>query len=97
MFKEDEFGSLVQGKFADLLILNKDYFDEDVVPDAMLKTIRPLMTMVGGSIQYLDPSLASEFGIQAAGIQPEQLLQQIHTWETGNVTRDLDSTSNTDQ
>ncbi|MGK0296729.1 MAG: putative amidohydrolase YtcJ [Gammaproteobacteria bacterium] len=97
MFKEDEFGSLEEGKFADLLILNKDYFDEDVVPDAMIKTIRPLMTMVGGSIQYMDPGLASEFGIQAEGIQPEQLIQQIHTWETGNVTRELDSTSNTDQ
>jgi predicted amidohydrolase YtcJ len=97
LFKENEIGSLEQGKFADLLVLDKDYFNENVVPDSMIKTVRPLLTMVGGRLEYLDPVLASELDVQAVGIQPEQLIRQIETWEAGANTRDLDSTSNTDQ
>jgi predicted amidohydrolase YtcJ len=97
LFKEDVMGSLGEGKFADLLILNKDYFDENSVPDPMIKTVRPLMTMVGGRIEYLDPGLALEFGSAPEGIQPEQLLRQIQIWEEGQVTRELDSTTNRDQ
>jgi hypothetical protein len=97
LFKEDQIGTLETGKFADLQVLNKDYFDKSAVPDAMIKTVRPLLTMVGGRIQYLDPALASDLGMDAEGIQPEQLLRQIHTWESGETTRNLDATSNTDQ
>ena len=97
LFKENEIGSLEEGKFADLVILNKDYFDENIVPDTMIKTVRPLMTMVGGKIEYMDPGLASELNMQPEGILPEQLIRQIHIWESGNDTQDLDSTSNTDQ
>ena len=81
----------------DLLVLNKDYFDTSAVPDAMLKTVRPLLTMVGGRIEYLDPGLAREVAMQPAGIHPEQLISQIEKWESGVDTQGLDSTSNTDQ
>ena len=43
--KQDQLGSLELGKFADLLIIDRDYFTVPV--DDILK-IHPLMTMVGG-------------------------------------------------
>ena len=81
LHKEDEIGTLEEGKFADLQVLNKNYFDETAVPDMKLKTVRPYMTLVGGELMYLDPHLASELGIDAVGIQPEQVIRQIAEWE----------------
>lgn len=81
VLKEDELGTLEEGKFGDFLVLNKNYFDEEGVPDMMIKTVRPLMTVIGGHIRYLDPGLASEFGEQSVGIHPENLLRQISQWE----------------
>lgn len=49
VFQEDNLGSLQPGKYADLLVLDRDYFS---VPAAQIKDIRPLMTMVGGKIVY---------------------------------------------
>ena len=62
--KPDQLGSLEEGKFADLLIIDRDYFTIPI--DDILK-IRPLMTMVGGKLIVLQESLATEFGTQAAG------------------------------
>jgi predicted amidohydrolase YtcJ len=97
LFKENEMGTIETGKYADLLVLNKNYFDDKTVTDTMIKTVRPLMTMTDGKVEYLDPALASALGNTPVGIQPEQLVNQIHIWEQGNTTRDLDATSNTDQ
>ena len=46
---EERRGSLEKGKWADLLILDQDYFQ---VPEARIATIKPLLTMVGGKISY---------------------------------------------
>jgi predicted amidohydrolase YtcJ len=46
---EDKTGSIEPGKLADLAVLNKDYF---AVPDAEIKQIRSVMTVVGGNIVY---------------------------------------------
>jgi predicted amidohydrolase YtcJ len=46
---EDKRGSLEKGKWADLLILDQDYFS---VPEDRIATIRPLLTMVGGKVSY---------------------------------------------
>jgi predicted amidohydrolase YtcJ len=81
VLKEDKMGTLEEGKFADLLVLNKDYFDQGTVPDNMIRTVRPLMTMVGGHTRYLDPVLATEFKTEPAGIQPEQVIRRITEWE----------------
>jgi predicted amidohydrolase YtcJ len=81
LHKEQEIGTLEEGKFADLQVLNKNYFDEAAVPDLMLKTVRPLMTMVGGNVMYLDTHLAAELGREPLGIQPEQVIRQIAEWE----------------
>ncbi len=49
VFQESNLGSLQPGKYADLLVLDRDYF---LVPAAQIKDIKPLMTMVGGKIVY---------------------------------------------
>ena len=64
VLKEDHLGTLEEGKFADLIILDRDYFTVPV--DDLLK-IRVPMTMVGGKIMQLQASLASEFGVDSIG------------------------------
>ena len=49
LFQEGNLGSLAPGKYADLLILDKDYL---TVPADEIKDIRPLMTMVGAKVVY---------------------------------------------
>lgn len=48
---EDKRGSLEKGKWADLLILDQDYFS---VSEDRIATIKPLLTMVGGTISYAE-------------------------------------------
>jgi len=64
VLKQDQLGTLEEGKFADLIILDRDYFT--VAVDDLLK-IRVPMTMVGGKIMQLQGSLASEFGVDSIG------------------------------
>jgi predicted amidohydrolase YtcJ len=45
LFQESNLGSLAPGKYADLLVLDRDYL---TVPAAEIKDIKPLITMVGG-------------------------------------------------
>jgi predicted amidohydrolase YtcJ len=49
LFQEANLGSLAPGKYADLLVLDRDYFK---VPAEQIMEIKPLMTMVGGKIVY---------------------------------------------
>jgi predicted amidohydrolase YtcJ len=49
VFQESNLGSIQPGKYADLLVLDRDYF---TVPAVQIKDIRPMMTMVGGKIVY---------------------------------------------
>ncbi len=49
VFQESNLGSIQPGKYADLLVLDRDYLS---VPAAQIKDIKPLMTMVGGKIVY---------------------------------------------
>jgi len=49
LFQESNLGSLQPGKYADLLVLDRDYLK---VPVDQIKDIRPLMTMVGGKVIY---------------------------------------------
>jgi predicted amidohydrolase YtcJ len=48
-FQEANIGSLTRGKYADLLVLDRDYLR---VPAEQIRQIRPLVTMVGGKIVY---------------------------------------------
>jgi predicted amidohydrolase YtcJ len=49
LFQEDNLGSIQPGKYADLVVLDRDYF---AVSADQIKEIKPLMTMVGGKIVY---------------------------------------------
>ena len=62
----DQLGSLEEGKWADLLVIDRDYFTVPV--DDILK-VRPLMTMVGGKVEALNASLASEWRVEPVGHQ----------------------------
>ena len=49
IFQESNLGSIQPGKYADLLVLDRDYF---AVPAVQIKDIKPTMTLVGGKIVY---------------------------------------------
>jgi predicted amidohydrolase YtcJ len=49
VFQEANLGSLQPGKYADLLVLDRDYL---TIPADQIKDIKPVMTMVGGKVVY---------------------------------------------
>jgi predicted amidohydrolase YtcJ len=49
LFQEGNLGALAPGKYADLLVLDRDYL---TVPVGEIKDIKPLLTMVGGKVVY---------------------------------------------
>ena len=53
--QEDDLGSIAPGMRADLVVLDRDYFDEAVVPDEDIKRVRSLLTLVGGTVVHGDP------------------------------------------
>lgn len=64
LLRENVMGSLEPSKFADFIVLDKDYLtiSEDQIP-----SIQILMTAVGGKIVHLNPALAREVGMQPVG------------------------------
>jgi hypothetical protein len=48
-FRENDLGSIQSGRFADLVVTDRDYL---TVPADQIKDIKPVMTMVGGKIVY---------------------------------------------
>ena len=70
VLKENLLGSLEPGKWADFIVLDRDYL---TIPEDQIPNIQVLMTVVGGKTIHLMPSLARETGMQAVGPV---------TWET---------------
>jgi predicted amidohydrolase YtcJ len=66
MLKEKELGTLEPGKFADFVVLSKDYF---TIPDKDIPTVYPLMVVIGGKTQVLRDEYAKELGQSATGPQ----------------------------
>lgn len=60
MLRGDKFGSLEVGKFADLVVLDKDYM---TIPEDQIGTIEPQMTMVGGKMVWAHPGFVSEYNL----------------------------------
>ncbi|HTR00967.1 MAG TPA: amidohydrolase family protein [Candidatus Acidoferrum sp.] len=54
--QENDIGSLENGMKADLIVLDRDYFDSKKVSDEDIKTIHPVLTLVGGKVVYGDPA-----------------------------------------
>jgi predicted amidohydrolase YtcJ len=48
-FRENDLGSIQPGRFADLVVLDRDYL---TIPADQIKDIRPQLTMVGGRVVY---------------------------------------------
>jgi predicted amidohydrolase YtcJ len=84
-------GSLEVGKFADLVVLDRDYFDEKAVPDEQLARNKVLLTMVGGRAVFADNSttfIPAEWLIESnrlnnnpvvKGIKPGNILSRAVT------------------
>ena len=66
LIRENVLGSLEPGKWADFAVLDRDYL---TVPENDIENIRVLMTVVGGRVVHLVPSMAREIGIKPAGAQ----------------------------
>jgi predicted amidohydrolase YtcJ len=66
VLREDVLGSLEPGKWADFAVLDRDYL---TIPEEDIANIRVLMTVVGGKVIHLVPSLAREIGMNPAGAQ----------------------------
>ena len=64
LLKEDLMGTLEPGKFADFIILDKDFL---TVPEQEMPSIKVLMTVVGGKTIHLTSALAGEAGMQPVG------------------------------
>jgi predicted amidohydrolase YtcJ len=50
--EEDALGTIEPGKYADVVVLSDDYFDESAVSDDAIKDITSVLTIVGGEIVY---------------------------------------------
>ncbi|MSO19730.1 MAG: hypothetical protein EXQ56_04590 [Acidobacteria bacterium] len=66
MLREDKIGTIAPGKWADFVVLNKDYFS---VPVDDIAGIYPWMTVSGGKIRFLHSEFAPQIGKQKTGIE----------------------------
>ena len=66
VMKENDLGSLEVGKFADFLVLNKDFL---TIPVDQIPTIQPQMTVMNGKIRHLGSEFAQKLGMQPVGFQ----------------------------
>ena len=57
-------GSVEPGKWADYIILDRDYF---TIPEDQIPQIKVLMTGVGGKVLHLTPEFGKEIGMDAVG------------------------------
>jgi hypothetical protein len=62
--KGDQIGSIEKGKFADLIVLDKDYM---TVPEDNIGDIRPQLTVFDGRIVFVHPAFAGEYSLRPAG------------------------------
>ncbi|MCZ6491849.1 MAG: amidohydrolase family protein [Acidobacteria bacterium] len=64
VLRENLMGSLGPGKYADFIVLDRDYL---TIPEDDIPNVKVLMTVVGGKTRHLMPSLAAENGMQPVG------------------------------
>ena len=64
MLRENLMGTLEAGKFADFIVLDRDFL---TIPDDDIPNTKVLMTVVGGNIVHLMPDVARENGLSPVG------------------------------
>jgi predicted amidohydrolase YtcJ len=69
VLKEKLIGSIGPNKYADLVVLNRDYA---TVPEDEIGRLDSVLTMVGGKIVYSEPSFASSVGLPTVGYQGDR-------------------------
>jgi hypothetical protein len=52
LHEEDKLGSIEAGKLGDLVVLSEDYFDPKKVPDEAIKSLKSVLTVVGGKVVH---------------------------------------------
>ena len=62
---EKDLGSLEKGKWADFVVLDRDYF---TIPVDEIRAIVPLKTVVGGVTRYFTPGFRSGAGPRTSGV-----------------------------
>jgi predicted amidohydrolase YtcJ len=64
VLKGDKLGSIEPGKFADLVVIDRDYM---TIPEEDISETRALMTMMGGRIVFVDLNFSNEANLKPAG------------------------------
>ena len=64
VLKGDRLGSIVVGKLADMVVLDRDYMS---IPEEELGGIKPLMTMVDGRVVFVHNDFSGEYSLQPDG------------------------------
>jgi predicted amidohydrolase YtcJ len=66
ILKGDQLGSIEAGKFADLVLLDRDFM---TIPEEEISETRPLMTMMGGKIIFLRSDFSNQHNLKPAGAE----------------------------
>jgi predicted amidohydrolase YtcJ len=77
VLREEELGSVEPGKWADLVVLDRNYM---TIPDEEISEIQVLMTLLGGTAVYLDSGFATELQLrpETAVVATYQSLRERH-------------------
>ena len=67
VLREDVLGSLEPGKWADLVVIDRDFLS---MPDDEIQHTKVLLTAVGGKIVYTEPAFAQAEGLPQIGHRP---------------------------
>jgi predicted amidohydrolase YtcJ len=58
---EELTGTLERGKFADFILIDRDFLDTSAVPDDEIGEIKVLMTQIGGEVVWTADNAPEEF------------------------------------